>query len=111
MEDAGLQHLIPVQPNTTYEFSANFRSQDTEGAGGPRFVLQDLYSGTPFFSSDALTDADFWKSVSGDLTTGPDTKLLLLRLQRFPIGSPIKGTYWIDGIRLTAKSGKAGGKR
>ena len=62
--------------------------------------LQDSVHGTSYFSSDALTDADYWKSVSGDFTTGPDTKLLLLRVQRFPAGSPIKGKLWIDGIRL-----------
>ena len=109
LEDAGLQHIIPVEPNTQYEFSANFRAEDMKGAGGPRFVLQDLYSGTAFFSSDPLTNGGFWKNVSGDLTTGPDTKLLLLRIQRFPGWIPIKGTLWIDGIRLTAKNSSPGG--
>lgn len=111
LEDTGLQHLISVLPNTGYEFSANFRSEDMKGAGGPRFVLQDLYSGAPYFSSDTLADGGFWKNVSGDFTTGPDTKLLLLRVQRFPAGIPIKGTLWIDGIRLAAKSSEPGEHR
>ena len=34
-----------------------------EGAGGPRFVLQDLYTGTVYFTSDLLKNADFWKNV------------------------------------------------
>ncbi len=102
LEDCGIQHLVPVQPNTRYDFSANFRAEGTDGAGGPRFVLQDLYTTTPYFASDTFTDADFWKSIGGTFTTGPDTKLLLLRLQRFPAGSPIKGTYWIDGVRVIA---------
>ncbi len=110
LEDLGLQHLIAVTPKTTYEFSANFRSEDMKGAGGPRFVLQDVYSGTSYFSSDTLTDAGFWKNTSGDLTTGPDTKLLLLRLQRIPVGDPIKGTLWIDGIRLVVKNDVPGGQ-
>ena len=111
LDDAGLQHLVPVSPNTGYEFSANFRSEDMKGAGGPRFVLQDLYSGATLFASETLTDGGFWKSVGGDVTTGPDTKLLLLRVQRFPAGSPIKGTLWIDGIRLVAKSVDQGERR
>jgi hypothetical protein len=111
IEDVGIQHLIAVQPNTMYDFSANFRSEDVKGAGGPRFVVQDLYSGTPYFSSDTLTDAGFWKSVSGDFTTGPNTKLLLLRLQRFPTGLPIQGTVWIDGVHLAAKSVEPGEQR
>ena len=104
LEDSGLQHLIPVQPNTGYNFSANFRSEDMKGAGGPRFVLEDVYTGAFYFSSDALTDGGFWKNVSGDFTTGPNTKLLLLRVQRFPVELPIQGTLWIDGIRLAAKT-------
>lgn len=109
LDDIGLQHMVAVQPNTEYEFSANFREEDLEGAGGPRFVLQDLYSGNVFFASDPMEDAGFWKTVSGDFTTAADTKLLLLRLQRFPAGDPIKGTVWIDAVRLTAKSDLRGG--
>jgi hypothetical protein len=111
LEDAGIQHLVPVTPNTTYEFSANFRSEDMKGAGGPRFVLQDLYSGAPYFASDILSDAGFWKNVSGDFTTNKDAKLLLLRVQRFPAGSPIEGKLWIDGIRLTPKNTELGEHR
>jgi len=100
IEDAGIRQLIPVQPNTTYDFSAYFKAEDIQGAGGPRFAIHDLYSETTYFASDELKDADFWKPVSGTFTTGPDTKLLVLRVQRFPAGSPIKGKLWIDGIRL-----------
>ena len=65
LEDSGLQHLIPVQPNTGYNiFSANFRSEDMKGAGGPRFVLEDMYTGAFYFSSDALgPTAAFWKKM------------------------------------------------
>src|SRR6266849_6852461 len=46
IEDAGIRQLIPVQPNTTYDFSAYFKAEDIQGAGGPRFAIQDLYSAT-----------------------------------------------------------------
>ena len=111
LDDCGLQHLVPVQPNTKYHFSANYKSAEREGAGGPRFVLQDIYTGTEFFATDTFADADFWKNVGGEFSTGPDTKLLLLRLQRFPARSPIKGTYWIDDVRMSAVAGKPGGAR
>ena len=51
---------------------------------------------TTYFASDELKNADFWKQVSGSFTTGPDTKLLLLRMQRDPPGMPIRGKLWID---------------
>ncbi len=103
VEDAGIRQMIAVQPNTIYQFSAYFKAQDIQGVGGPRFAIQDLYKETIYYASEELKDADFWKPVTGNFTTGPDCKLLMLRIQRFPGGSPIKGKLWIDGIRLVEK--------
>jgi hypothetical protein len=103
LEDAGIRQLVPVEPNTSYEFSAYFKAENIQGAGGPRFTVQDVYQQNIYFQSDDLKDADFWKPVGGTFLTGPDTKLLVVRVQRVPVGSPIKGKLWIDGIRLTKK--------
>jgi tetratricopeptide (TPR) repeat protein len=101
--DAGIGQLVPVKPSTKYDFSAYFRADDIQGAGGPRFAIQDVYSEAVFFASDELKNADFWKEVSGDFTTGADTKLLFLHIQREPPAMPIKGKLWIDSIRLVAE--------
>jgi tetratricopeptide (TPR) repeat protein len=100
LEDAGIRQLVPVTPATSYDFSAYFKAVDIEGAGGLRFTVQDLYTEAAYFTSDDLKEADFWKEVSGRFTTGPDTKLLVLRLRREPAGFPIRGKVWIDGVRL-----------
>jgi len=100
LRDAGVWHLITVQPNTSYKFSAYFKADGIEGVGGPRVSLQDQYSNESYFDSDYLTDADFFKPIGGDFTTGPDSKLLVLRVNRDPAGSPIKGKLWLDGFRL-----------
>jgi tetratricopeptide (TPR) repeat protein len=100
IEDAGIQQLIPVQPNASYEFSAYFKAEDMQGSGGPQFSVQDFYSGATYFTSEDLKNAGFWKLASGSFITAPDAKLLLLRLRRSPAGSPIRGRLWIDGIRL-----------
>ncbi len=100
IDDAGIGQLVPVQPSTGYDFSAYFKASDIQGAGGPRFAIQDLYTANTYFASDELKNADFWKEVSGSFTTGPDTRLLLLRIQREPPGMPIRGKLWIDTVRL-----------
>jgi tetratricopeptide (TPR) repeat protein len=100
INDAGIGQLVPVSPLTAYDFSAYFKADDIQGAGGPQFALQDLYTGNTYFASDDLKNADFWKEVSGSFTTGPDTRLLLLRVQREPPGMPIRGKLWIDSVRL-----------
>jgi len=106
LEDAGIRQLVPVEPNTAYEFSAHYKTKNLEGAGGPQFALQDLYSGATYFSSDDLVDAENWKQVSGTFTTGADTRLLVLRVLRVPPKNAIKGNLWIDGVSLKPASGE-----
>jgi|SRR5579864_3270979 len=101
--DAGIFQLIPVQPNTPYDFSAFYKNGDLEGAGGPHLVIQDPYSRTTYYDSDELRDAGFWKSVGGEFTTGPDCKLVVLRVRRLPEGSPMRGKLWIDDFHLVRK--------
>jgi tetratricopeptide (TPR) repeat protein len=100
LEDAGIHQLITVQPNEKYDFSAFFKADDIQGAGGPRLAIQDLYTGRTYFSSDDLKDSTSWKQVSGMFTTGSETKLLIFRVQRVPARSPIRGKLWIDDLRL-----------
>ncbi len=102
IEDAGIRQIVPVEPGTNYEFSAYFKAPGMLGAGGPRFVVQDFYRGTTFFSSEDLKNAEVWKQVNGTFTSGPDTGLLLIRVLRVPAGSPIRGNLWIDGVKLVA---------
>jgi len=104
IEDAGIRQLIPVAPNTKYEFSAYFKTQALECAGGPRFVLEDQFSGTNYFASAELKDADIWQQVEGTFSTGVDTSLLVLRVQRVPVGNAIRGKLWIADVRLTPSS-------
>jgi tetratricopeptide (TPR) repeat protein len=103
VSDAGIYQVIAVRPNTTYLFSGNYKNGQIDGAGGPHFALQDLYTANTYFLSPELKDAPDWKEVSGELTTGSDTKILVLRVQRLPSGSPIRGKLWIDDFRLSEK--------
>lgn len=103
VSDAGIYQFVPVQSNTTYDFSAYYKDGDLEGAGGPHFTIQDFYSGTVLYDSDELRDAGFWKSATGEFTTGADSRLLLLHVRRLPAGSPIRGKLWVDDFRLVKK--------
>jgi Carbohydrate binding domain len=100
MDDTGIRQLIPVEPNTEYEFSAYFQSEGIQGAGGPRFLLEDHFTKAKYFASEELKDADIWKQIEGTFSTGADTKLLVLRIERVPPGTAIRGKLWIAGVRL-----------
>lgn len=100
IEDAGIRQLIPVEPNTHYEFSAYFRTADLQGAGGPRFVIQDFVNGETYYSSDDLKSDLVWSLAQGSLVTGPEAQLVVLRIQRAPAGAAIRGKLWIDSVSL-----------
>ena len=103
VRDAGIYQLIPVQPAISYKFSAYYKNGELEGAGGPHFTIQDVYGQAVLYDSDELKDAGFWKSATGEFTTGPDCKLLMLHIRRIPDGSPIRGKLWVDDFRLVQK--------
>jgi hypothetical protein len=103
VNDAGIAQLLPVQPNTAYDFSAYYKAAAMDGAGGPRLNIRDAYTGTHYFSSDDLRDADVWRPVNAEFKTGADAQLLVLQIIRVPAGSPIRGKLWIDNFRLTEK--------
>jgi tetratricopeptide (TPR) repeat protein len=104
ISDAGIYQVIAVHPATTYEFSGYYKNGEIDGAGGPHFSLQDPYTGETFYQSSELRDAADWKNASGELTTGPDTKIIAFRVRRIPDGSPIRGKLWIADFRLVEKT-------
>ncbi len=103
VNDAGIHQFIAVQPDTHYEFSAYYKNGEIEGAGGPHLTIQDAYTQAVLYDSDELKEAGFWKSATGEFTTAPDCRLLVLRIPRVPRGSPIRGKLWVDDFRLVAK--------
>jgi tetratricopeptide (TPR) repeat protein len=103
VNDAGIRQFIAVQPDTLYDFSAYYKSGEFEGAGGPHLTIQDAYTQVVLYDSDELKEPGFWKSATGEFTTGADTKLLVLHVRRLPEGSPIRGKLWVDDFRLVSK--------
>jgi tetratricopeptide (TPR) repeat protein len=101
--DAGIRQFIAVQPSTLYQFSAFYKNGEIEGAGGPHFTIQDAYSQAVLYDSDELKEAGFWKSTTGEFTTGDECRLLVLHIRRLPEGSPIRGKLWVDDFHLVAR--------
>jgi hypothetical protein len=94
---------VAVQPNTTYNFTGYYKNSEMEGAGGPHFTVQDMYTRAIYYESEELKDAGFWKSVTGEFTTGADCKLVVLHIRRVPEGSPMRGKLWVNDFHITRK--------
>jgi len=103
IRDAGIYQIIPVQPATAYTFSGYYKSGDFEGAGGPHFTIQDFYQQDVLYESDELKDAAYWMSATGEFTTGPQCKAILLEVRRLPAGAPIRGKLWVDDFQIAKK--------
>jgi hypothetical protein len=101
INDAGIGQVVAVEPNHSYEFSAFYKAQEMDGAGAMAFGIHDLYGDTALYTGEDLRDVDFWKKTGGSFVTGPETHAVLLRINRVPAGSPIRGKLWIDGLRIT----------
>ena len=69
----------------------------------PTLRFQDVYTHAVVYDSDELKEPGFWKSATGEFTTGENCKLLVLHIRRLPAGSPIRGKLWVDDFRLVAK--------
>jgi hypothetical protein len=88
------------------------RTQGITTESGMRFSVTDPnHSGALNALTDNLTDSHPWTSVDADLTTGPATHFLLVRLFREPsrlFENKLEGTVWIADISLTPASAPAG---
>ncbi len=103
ISDAGIYQFVAVQPNKRYSFTGYYKTGEMEGAGGPHFTIQDMFTQAVYYESEELKDAGFWKSADGEFTSGPDCKLVLLHIRRIPSGSPIRGKLWVGDFHLTEK--------
>jgi tetratricopeptide (TPR) repeat protein len=91
---------VLVEPNSRYHFSGYLRSRDLLTTSGPRLVVLDHQSGAVLYKSDDILGTDGWREESGDFTTGPNTRLLVINVARDPGDRRIEGTAWLDDLSL-----------
>jgi tetratricopeptide (TPR) repeat protein len=101
--EAGISQFIPVKPNSDYEFSVEFRTEELETASGPRFAIADAYSNASYVLTDDVMGTNPWRLQQARFHTGPNTSLVLLKIVRQPPGPLIRGQLWIDDLRLVEK--------
>src|SRR5262249_5318780 len=98
-----LFQLIPVDPNTGYHFSGFMRAESITSDQGPRFEIRDHYNPQRLsLTTDGLVGSHDWVRQDLEFVTGPDTRLLSIRLIRTPswrLANRIEGTVWIDNLR------------
>jgi hypothetical protein len=59
-------------------------------------------------STEDLLSTSGWRELLADFVAGPQTRLIAIKVMRVP-GSPlIKGTFWLDDVKLTLAQTPAG---
>jgi hypothetical protein len=61
-------------------------------ASGPRIIVQDYYG---------KLSTSGWRELLADFVAGPQTRLIAIKVMRVPGNPLIKGTFWLDGVKLT----------
>jgi tetratricopeptide (TPR) repeat protein len=109
--DAPFQY-VPVEPNRTYHFHGFMRAQEITTESGMRFAIADPnHPGAASLTTDSFTGSHPWTAIDGDVTTGPQTRFLVIRLLRTPsrlFDNRIEGTVWIASISLVPSDANTG---
>jgi tetratricopeptide (TPR) repeat protein len=95
---------VPVEPGSGYHFHALMRTEGITTESGIQFSLTDPNHSDAFkVTTENFTGSRAWTPVDADLTTGPQTHFLLLRLLRIPsrlFDNKLGGTVWIADVSL-----------
>jgi tetratricopeptide (TPR) repeat protein len=95
---------VPVEPSRTYHFHGYMRTAEISTESGMRFSVVDFnHNSTVNVLSDNLTGSHPWTAAEMDVTTGPDTHFLVVRLLREGsrlFENKLSGTVWIADVSL-----------
>ena len=100
----GLFQDVLVSPNTHYRFQGFLRTDQISTDSGVRFEIVDPKDPRQL---DLLTTNETgtnpWTLEQLDLTTGPNTHVIAIRVVRRPsnrLDNKIRGTVWIDDVSI-----------
>ncbi len=104
----GVCHYVPVQPSTSYRFSAWAKTRTLTSDQGIRFQLHALGSqDTSTVATSELHGTMPWTRLDLSWSAGKDVQELQVCLVRFPsqeADSQIQGTAWVDDVALVPES-------
>jgi tetratricopeptide (TPR) repeat protein len=110
LDEPGQQ--VPVEPLRAYHFHAYVRTEAISTESGIRFAITDLHGGgATSLLTENLEGSHPWTAVEGDITTGPETHFLFVRLYRAPsrlFDNKLSGSAWVADVSLFPASGDAG---
>jgi tetratricopeptide (TPR) repeat protein len=109
LDAINVTQLIPVEPNTQYDFECYFKTEKLISAATPVLSFTDAADGASIVTSPALPSDDHnWESITLSFKTGPKTEAVKFSIDRSRCDAdspvcPIYGTVWYDDFNLKAR--------
>jgi tetratricopeptide (TPR) repeat protein len=109
LEAINASQLVPVEPNTHYDFECYFKTDKLVSAATPIIVVADAADEAVLVTSEPVPNGENdWQRLSMSFKTGPKTEALRFKINRArceedsPV-CPIYGTVWYDDFNLKAR--------
>jgi tetratricopeptide (TPR) repeat protein len=95
---------VPVEPSRIYHFHAYMRTKEITTESGMRFsIIDPNHDNAVDTQSENFIGSHPWTPVEMDITTGPETHFLLVRLLRLDsrlFDNKLRGSVWIADVSL-----------
>lgn len=109
IESIGVSQLVPVAPNTQYEFECYVQTERLESGSTPIVAIIDAADETKELgtSSAAPNGNNNWQRIAMSFKTAPNAEAIKIKIYRpdcpdQPV-CPIFGTVWYDDFDLKSK--------
>lgn len=109
LEAIGVSQLVPVEPDTQYDFECYFKTEKLVSAATPIILFSDLADDATIVTSQPLpNDDNDWQRLTLSFKTGPKTEAIRFLINRAKCDAdspvcPIYGTVWYDDFNLNAR--------
>ncbi len=111
LDTINVSQLVPVQPNTEYDFEFYVATEKLETGSAPEIQIIDASTGTAIFSSpQAPGGTNHWNRINFSFKSGDKTEALTLKIARVSCASeenpvcPIFGSVWYDDFTLKRRN-------
>jgi tetratricopeptide (TPR) repeat protein len=95
---------VPVEPSHAYHFHAYMRTEEISTESGLRYSIVDPnHNNAVNALTENFTGSHPWTATDMEVTTGPETHFLLVRLLRLGsrlFDNKLSGTVWIADVSL-----------
>ncbi|MCA1605614.1 MAG: hypothetical protein LC775_09125, partial [Acidobacteria bacterium] len=109
LDSISVSQLVPVRPDTQYDFECYVRSHDLQSASTPRIEIADATEAHGVIGSDsAPSGSTDWQRIVLSFKTGAKTEAVTVKIIRTSCREdpvcPIFGTVWYDDFNLKRRS-------